>query len=367
MIYLRARCYDAALGRFTTRDPAAVPVVPGQAVNPYVYASNDPLNVADPRGEWPSIPFVSSVIHHAERGLDLARHDIAHSFDASRHDVAHQLDSIHLPGTSLGINILGHDFVHGLDVARHDIANRFDAARHEVARGLDVARHDAAHGYDLFRHFVASSADHTWEWVKKHDKIIGKFSDILGDISGVLALAGIAIAPIPGLDFLTPILEGGAAVTAGLAFVTGLTAKLAGDKDVSNVNLALDLLGVATFGIGSAADGAIDSLREARTALKEAGDFEQAAAKLTGAMRNARMLSDLDWWVDKGVGVAGLAYGAVARHVRELDPWAAPSGPFAQMRRGPGGAWVPLATTVVTVPGILPLLPFMAAATSGNQ
>ena len=50
VIYLRGRCYDAGLGRFTTRDPAYLLTGPSQARNPYVYASNDPLNLVDPLG-----------------------------------------------------------------------------------------------------------------------------------------------------------------------------------------------------------------------------------------------------------------------------------------------------------------------------
>lgn len=50
MIFLRARTYDAALGRFTTRDPVSPTVRPGEMGNPYAYADNDPLNVTDPLG-----------------------------------------------------------------------------------------------------------------------------------------------------------------------------------------------------------------------------------------------------------------------------------------------------------------------------
>jgi RHS repeat-associated protein len=51
MLDLRARAYDARLGRFTSRDP-----VPGdspyggQPANPYAYAGNDPVNFTDPLG-----------------------------------------------------------------------------------------------------------------------------------------------------------------------------------------------------------------------------------------------------------------------------------------------------------------------------
>jgi len=48
---LRARVYDAELGRFTTRDPLLTGAPrPGQPANPYLYANNDPVNFADPLG-----------------------------------------------------------------------------------------------------------------------------------------------------------------------------------------------------------------------------------------------------------------------------------------------------------------------------
>jgi RHS repeat-associated protein len=50
IIYLRARTYDAALGRFTTRDPIPPPVRAGDTGNPYAYADNDPVNFTDPLG-----------------------------------------------------------------------------------------------------------------------------------------------------------------------------------------------------------------------------------------------------------------------------------------------------------------------------
>jgi RHS repeat-associated protein len=53
MVYLRARTYDAALGRFTTRDPAAVLATHGHANNPYIYCNNDPVNYTDPLGKLP--------------------------------------------------------------------------------------------------------------------------------------------------------------------------------------------------------------------------------------------------------------------------------------------------------------------------
>ena len=51
-VYLRARTYDAALGRFTTRDPLHMPGGLTQPAAPYAYAGNDPLNLTDPLGTY---------------------------------------------------------------------------------------------------------------------------------------------------------------------------------------------------------------------------------------------------------------------------------------------------------------------------
>ena len=49
LYYLHARYYDPALGRFLSPDPA----LSQAAFNPYVYASNDPVNNTDPTGLAP--------------------------------------------------------------------------------------------------------------------------------------------------------------------------------------------------------------------------------------------------------------------------------------------------------------------------
>ena len=49
--YLRARNYDAATGRFTSRDPFPGVGVAPATLNPYSYAHNDPVSLSDPSGE----------------------------------------------------------------------------------------------------------------------------------------------------------------------------------------------------------------------------------------------------------------------------------------------------------------------------
>jgi hypothetical protein len=60
LLYLRARWYDPATGRFLTRDPfpglAALP----QTQHPYVYARNNPINLTDPSGRF--VPVIAGVL-----------------------------------------------------------------------------------------------------------------------------------------------------------------------------------------------------------------------------------------------------------------------------------------------------------------
>jgi RHS repeat-associated protein len=54
--YLRARVYDAELGRFTSQDPVTVMYGPANGNNPYAYAANDPVDYGDPLGTF-AFPF----------------------------------------------------------------------------------------------------------------------------------------------------------------------------------------------------------------------------------------------------------------------------------------------------------------------
>jgi RHS repeat-associated protein len=70
-VYLRARMYDPALGRFLTKDPLAF-------MQAYSYGLNDPLNQSDPTGMFP-LPRVSQAQARAQ-GYDVSdcRHDEPH-------------------------------------------------------------------------------------------------------------------------------------------------------------------------------------------------------------------------------------------------------------------------------------------------
>ncbi len=52
LVYLRARYYSPALGRFISRDPFPGVLSQPDTLNPYVYALNNPVRYTDPSGEF---------------------------------------------------------------------------------------------------------------------------------------------------------------------------------------------------------------------------------------------------------------------------------------------------------------------------
>jgi RHS repeat-associated protein len=54
LYYVRARWYDAGMGRFISEDPIGL----AGGINNYAYAANDPVNLSDPTGLWACPPGV---------------------------------------------------------------------------------------------------------------------------------------------------------------------------------------------------------------------------------------------------------------------------------------------------------------------
>jgi RHS repeat-associated protein len=329
VLYLRARAYDASLGRFLARDPASfMPPRPGQRVNPYVYAGNDPVNLTDPLGQWPLPPFVSHFIHHVAHDFDAARHAVAHGFDDVRHTTAHHFDlARHAVASSL---------------ARHAIASSFDVARHDAAHVFDVTRDVVMHGLDVARHVVARIG----HWIRKHNEVFARIGTFLSDVSGALALAGLVIAPIPGLDALTPVLEAGAAVASLGALASQGIAKAAGDRNITFTDLAFDALGAIPG--GDAAEEGGDLLRFADTGdarrrrrahprlpgrgTREHQDYHRAEWRRHGQGRH-RVVPELRRR-DTRAGVAGAPGRAVRRGTEDQDV----PRPLVLRRPAPGGS-----------------------------
>ncbi|MGH3693492.1 MAG: RHS repeat-associated core domain-containing protein [Pseudonocardiaceae bacterium] len=96
-------------------------------------------------------------------------------------------------------------------------------------------------------------------WVHEHADILKAIAKIAEIVATVLSTIALAIAWIPVLDFLSPVLLGLAALASGVALVCNLMLALAGEG--SWLAVAVDLFAVVTFGFGAKAAMAA---REAR-------------------------------------------------------------------------------------------------------
>lgn len=239
MIYLRARCYDSELGRFSTPDPLAFQAVQAAAVSPYAYASNDPLNSTDPLGLFSFGSLFSHVVSAVKHVVSGARH------------VVHAVTST----VTRGADIIAGSVAHAFEAVHSALDHVAAIAAKDAARVVHVVRDAATHVVSTVRDAVSrsvgvvkSAANSAITWIKKHNQIIGKIGTFLGNVSGDLALAGLVIAPIPGLDFLTPVLEGAAAASAIGALATQGIAKAAGDRNITYGDLLGDALGAIPGG-----------------------------------------------------------------------------------------------------------------------
>jgi hypothetical protein len=79
-----------------------------------------------------------------------------------------------------------------------------------------------------------------WDW--------GKLAGVLSDISGVLGVLAVVIAPIPGLDAVDAFLVPASIVTGALGATAEGIALAEGEKDASWTDFAFDVAGVALMG-----------------------------------------------------------------------------------------------------------------------
>jgi RHS repeat-associated protein len=275
-IYLRARSYDAHLGRFTTRDPVneGVPQV-AAAVSPYAYASNDPVNRTDPLGLFSFGSIVSAVAHVAGHVV----HAVAHAVHSATGAITHTAQ------------IVAGATAHAFDAVNNALANVAQLAllaaahvAHAVMDGASQVVHAVSDAVSRTVGIVSNAARATWHWVQKHNEVFGKIGSILSNVSGGLALAGLIIAPIPGLDALTPVLEGAAAATSLGALAAQGIAKAAGDRDVSYGDLIGDSLGIIP-GIGAAgrdADEAVEATKTLDLVDETGSSVEEDSAAFRG-------------------------------------------------------------------------------------
>jgi RHS repeat-associated protein len=272
MVYLRARTYDTRLGRFTTPDLLGSQASASAAVSPYAYVANDPLNGTDPLGLFS----FGSIFSHVEHAID-------HVVRGVRH-IVHGIT-----GT----------ITRGADVVAGAAAHAFDLVHTVLDQVAATAWRDAGHVFDLVRTvaednihavsdavsrsvgFIRTAATAGIRWIKKHNQIIGKIGSFLNNVTGYLALAGLVIAPIPGLDFLTPVLEGAAVATSLAALATQGVARAAGDENITYGDLFSDAIGAIPGG-GDVEDG-LDGLNTANRIAEESEETATQYARRVGA------------------------------------------------------------------------------------
>ena len=190
---------------------------------------------------------------------------------------------------------------HAAQVVAGAAAHAFDAVNNTISRVAQLALRAAAHvahtvisaatrvvhtvsdAVSRTVGVVANAASATWHWVQKHNLVFGKIGSVLSTISGGLALAGLVIAPIPGLDALTPVLEGAAVATSLGALAAQGIAKAAGDSQISYGDLLGDALG-AIPGLGAASHDAQDAVEATDLAkLADTTTTGEASAGLSRA------------------------------------------------------------------------------------
>jgi RHS repeat-associated protein len=333
LVYLRARTYDSQLGRFTTPDPLAAQPKQAAAVSPYLYGGNDPVNNTDALGLFgfgSLFSDIKSAVKHVVSHLQHTAHAVAGTISRAAHVVAgaaaHAFETVH----SVLVRVAENARKDAGRIVRviHDAATRVvTTVRDAVSRSVGIVR---------------SSVNDAVTWIKKHNQVIGKIGSFLGNISGKLALAGAIIAPIPGLDALTPVLEVGALATSIGALTAQGVAKAAGDRNVTYGDLLGDALGAIPgggdtedleegVGIVSriADDGSQDAadVTNSRDALgrftsSSGGDSEAAAAGRSAHENYEHTLGGGDYVFNKTLPGDSLdrpdAYSMSERIVREL-------------------------------------------------
>jgi RHS repeat-associated protein len=121
LIYLRARYYDPAVGRFLTSDPIGF----GDGPNTYTYAASNPVNYIDPRGTLAWMPVITSVV----TGITKSIADVRSSSD----EKLYQGITGFVSGAAGGVAFYGGAIACGLGCGAYAAAET--ALR--VERGLD--------------------------------------------------------------------------------------------------------------------------------------------------------------------------------------------------------------------------------------
>ncbi|MCZ4121386.1 putative T7SS-secreted protein [Streptomyces sp. H39-S7] len=161
-------------------------------------------------------------------------------------------------------------------------------AKKELQRAKDIRDHAAKAAADAIRHAIDHDGlkDSRWDkfkgWVHEHADIIGKIADIAGIVATVCGVLSLCVGWIPVIgQALAGILGTIALVATLVSLVAHVLLALSGDGNWFDV--ALDVVGLATFGIGrgamAGARGASAGTRALARSTKFKSLAEEAAAR----------------------------------------------------------------------------------------
>lgn len=220
--------------------------------------------------------------------------------------------------------------------AYDDASGRLGAAR----RRMDDAKGDYEHAASTAAKAIRDVIDHDdvhdgfWDkvgnWIHEHADIIKLVLKVVGYIVTVLAIAALVIALfIPGLNILVmgvalaTILET-AAVVGTVALLIGHTA-LASTGDGSWLDVGLDIVALATFGVGKALTAGAEGTASAARSVAA----ETAATRATDAsLQSTRLPRTLYGLADRIPGLRTLVDSA--GHLQAYEDAARSAGTLAR-------------------------------------
>lgn len=161
--------------------------------------------------------------------------------------------------------------------------------------------------------FVMSLPGKAWDWIKQNADLIAAIGDVLSDISTVLGIVALVCLFIPPLEVASGVLFAVSAGLAGGALLAHGVAKAAG-ADVSWGTIALDAVGVLTWGAG----------KVAATGMRNAADMYKAGAAVhaaTGFESGAEVIGAANFLRYARIAKGSLIAGAVGLEVGAWNPW----------------------------------------------
>lgn len=161
--------------------------------------------------------------------------------------------------------------------------------------------------FDDFLDDVGDLFDDIWDYVQDNADLINELSNTLATLSSVLGAAALITAWCPALS--GPL--GTASLGLGVAALAGHALAKAAGAEVSTTTFVVDVVGVATGGIGKVASALEDGAKLAVTSANSIGDGHgAAAAAIEQAQYNV---------ISRGMDITGVGTAATLPYITRAD------------------------------------------------